>query len=243
MSGLRAALRALRPAFLPAAAGCVLALGILSGCSGKPPVLSRVYARVIYVKDADAGINRETLGVFLVASDADGMENLSAFYVINDDAELFWKVDSSSWVTSTAEGETWIGSNGISMPGAMGLPSGPYRVVLEDVGGETVEDTFTVPARTHSASDASYPTARVANGTIRITGAGSAAEVWAYGKDGRFASSLPVTGASPVIDVGTIAALSPALAGGFSFRVFSWDEKAGYGVLSETYQAGTLPGR
>jgi hypothetical protein len=225
------------------AAAVLGALLVFAGCAGKPPSISRVFARAIYVHDTARGTNSETLGVFLVASDPDGVENLSAFYVINDDAELFWKVDSSSWVTSTAEGETWIGSNGISMPGTMGLPSGPYRVVLQDVGGETVEDTFTVPTRTHSASDASYPTARVANGTIRITGAGSSAEVWAYGKDGRFASSLPVTGASPIIDVATIAALSPALAGGFSFRVFSWDEKAGYGVLSETYQAGTLPGR
>jgi hypothetical protein len=232
-----------RAALLPAAAGVLLALGVLSGCSGKPPVLSRVFARVIYVKDADAGVNRETLGVFLVASDADGMENLSAFYVINDDAELFWKVDSSSWVTSTAEGETWIGSNGISMPGTAPLPTGTYRVVLQDVGGETVEDTFAVPTRTHSAADAAYPTARLSNGKIRISGTAASAEVWAYGKDGKFAASLQVTGASPLVDVATIAALSPALAGGFSFRVFSWDERAGYGVLSETFPAGSLPGR
>jgi hypothetical protein len=235
--------RTRRAAFPAAAACCLLALGVLSGCSAKPPVLSRVYARVIYVKDADAGVSRETLGVFLVASDADGMENLSAFYVINDDAELFWKVDSSSWVTSTAEGETWIGSNGITMPAAMPLPSGTYRVVLQDVGGETAEDTFTVPTRTRSASNAAYPTARVANGKIRITGTASSGEVWAYGRDGKFAASVPVTGASPLVDVATIAALSPALAAGFSFRVFSWDERAGYGVLSETYQSGSLPSR
>jgi hypothetical protein len=224
--------------------GCLVALALLAGCSGKPPVLSRVYARAIYVKDAESDVNSETLGVFLVASDADGIENLSAFYVINDDAELFWKVDNSSWVTSTTEGETWIGSNGISMPGSAPLPPGQYRVVLQDSGGETVEDSFTVPTRTTSASDASYPTARVANGKIKITGTAASYEIWAYGREGRFAASVPATGASPVVDVASIAAAAPAvLASGFSFRVYSWDEKAGYGVLSETYQSGTLPGR
>ena len=106
-----------------------------------------------------------------------------------------------------------------------------------------MEDTFTVPARTHAASDASYPTARVANGKIRIAGPYSSCEVWAYGKDGRFAVAQPAAGSSPTVDIATIASASPVLAGGFSFRVYSWDEKAAYGVLSETYQTGTLPAR
>ncbi len=92
------------------------------GCSGKPPVLSRVFGRVIYVHDAATNTNRETLGVYLVASDPDGMENLSAFYVINDDAQLFWKVDSGAWVISTAEGETWIGTTSLAMPGSAASP-------------------------------------------------------------------------------------------------------------------------
>jgi len=152
-------------------------------------------------------------------------------------------VDSTSWVTTTAEGESWIGANGISMPGNVPLPSGEYRVVLQDAGGETVEDTFTVAERTKSAADASYPSARVANGKIRITGESTSYEVWAYGRSGRFAASVPAQGASPLVDVATVAQASPALATGFSFRVFSWDEKDGYGVLSEPYQSGSLSGR
>ncbi len=45
----------------------------LPGCAGKPPAISRVFARVIYVHDTDSGKNSETLGVFLVASDPDGI--------------------------------------------------------------------------------------------------------------------------------------------------------------------------
>ena len=128
-----------------AAAAAVLVL--LAGCSGKPPVLSRVFGRVIYVHDAISNTNSETLGVYLVASDPDGMENLSSFYVINDDAELFWKVDSGTWVTSAAEGETWIGTTSLAMPGTSAIPAGQYRVVLQAKGSATVEQTLTVPSR------------------------------------------------------------------------------------------------
>ncbi|MFI5369586.1 MAG: hypothetical protein ACHQ1F_11315, partial [Spirochaetia bacterium] len=40
---------------------------VLAGCAGKPPSISRVFARAIYVHDNASGDNSETLGVFLVA--------------------------------------------------------------------------------------------------------------------------------------------------------------------------------
>jgi hypothetical protein len=162
-----------RSILIPGAACALLAvMAALAGCSGKPPELSRVYGRVIYTHDPATGANAETLGVYLVASDPDGMENLSAFYLINDDAELFWKVDSSAWVSAVAESENWIGTASLTMPGSTHFPSGDYRVVLQNTGGDTVEDTLTVPSRTVSAADAKYPSARVENGTIKVTGAG-----------------------------------------------------------------------
>ena len=215
-----------------AACALLIALAALAGCSGKPPVLSRVYGRVIYTHDPATGANAETLGVFLVASDPDGMENLSAFYVINDDAELFWKVDSSTWVTSMAESENWIGSTSIAMPGSMPFPSGTYRVLLQNSGGDTVEDTLTVPARTVSAVDAKYPSARVEGGDIMVTGAGKNAEVWAYANDGKFLGAYPVGSSDAPLSLATISGSAAARGGGFQFRVFVWDEQGGYGVLS-----------
>ena len=214
-------------------------LVLLAGCSGKPPVLSRVFGRVIYVHDAVSNTNSETLGVYLVASDPDGMENLSAFYVINDDAELFWKVDSGTWVTSAAEGETWIGTTSLAMPGTSAVPAGQYRVVLQAKGSATVEETLTVPARTVSAADAKYPTAVVENGVIKVSGVTSGYEIWAYGRDGKFAGTYSPAAASPTLSVQSIAASSPSLTGGFTFRVFAWHATAGYGVLSGSYPSGS----
>jgi hypothetical protein len=230
----------LRRAAAAACAACLLLAGcvLLAGCSGKPPVLSRVFGRVIYVHDSSTNTNSETLGVFLVASDPDGIENLSAFYVINDDAELFWKVDSATWVTSSAEGETWIGTSSLSMPGTMTVPAGGYRVVLEASGGATVEETLTVPSRTVTAADAKYPTATVENGLIRVSGPSAGYEIWVYGKDGHFAGTFPSPGVSKPVSLQAIASSVPALAGGFTFRVFAWNGSAGYGVLSGSYTAG-----
>lgn len=212
---------------------------MLAGCSGKPPVLSRVFDRVIYVHDSATNTDSETLGVFLVASDPDGMENLSAFFVINDEAELFWKVDSTSWVTSSAEGETWIGTTSLTMPGATPIPPGVYRVLLQANGGATVEDTLTVPSRTVSAADAKYPTAVIENGLIRVSGAAAGHQIWVYGKDGKFAGAFPSAGVSKPVSVQAIEASVPSLAGGFTFRVFAWNAAAGYGVLSGSYTSGS----
>jgi hypothetical protein len=220
-------------------AALAAALLLCAGCSGKAPVLSRVFGRVIYVHDSASNTNSETLGVYLVASDPDGMENLSSFYVINDDAQLFWKVDSDSWVTSPAEGETWIGTTSLAMPGSMSVPAGQYRVILQAKGSATVEQTLTIPSRTVTAADAHYPTAVVENGFIKVSGVASGYEIWAYGKDGKFAGTFSPADASKTFSVQSLAASSPSMTGGFTFRVFAWNASGGYGVLSGSYPAGS----
>ena len=229
----------MRKILLPAAA----VLLVLAGCAGKPPSISRVFARAIYVHDTAAGTNSETLGVFLVASDPDGIENLSSFYVINDDAELFWKVESGAWATSTAEGENWIGSATLSMPGGTSLPAGRYRVVLQDASGDTVEDAVTIPARSVEAADAKYPTSLAAGGVIKVSGPYPAFEVWTYSTDGRFVAAFPAGGKLPPLEIRNILSSSPALSVGFSYRVFAWDEKGGYGVSSDPFASRSLPVR
>ena len=223
-----------------AAAGAlaIAAACLLAACSSKPPVISRTFARIIYVNDLRTGLRSETLGVYMVASDPDGMENLSAFYVIDDDAQLFWKVDHTAWSTTTAEGETWIGASALTMPATTPFPPGTYRVVLQSVDGDTVEDTITVPQRTETPATATYPTATVQGGIIKLGTPLGSCEVWVYGGDGAFVSAFPLAGKAPTISVSTIRAASPSLAGGFSFRVFSWNAPGGYGVLSGPYAGG-----
>jgi hypothetical protein len=229
----RRRVRALPRAILILAALCLLPL--LIGCSDEQPVLSRVYGRVIYELDPSNGACAETLGVFLVASDPDGMEDLGAFYVINDGSELFWKVDSDTWITASAEGESWIGATSLTMPDEASLPSGEYRVVLQSVSGDTVEDTLAIPERTASALTAQYPTATVADGSITVANAPADCEVWTYGRDGKYVSAFPLTGKTKHLSVQNVSGSSPALANGFTFRVYTWNEKGGYATLCGPY--------
>jgi len=225
-------------AVIPAILAAALAVPLLAGCSGKPPVLSRVMGRVVYVHDT--GRSSETLGVYLVASDPDGMENLSAFYVINDDAQLFWKVDRASWISATAEGESWIGTASLGMPGDSPFPPGEYRVVLQANDGATVEDSFTLPSRQVTPSTARFPGATVDAGYVKVTGVTGPYEVWVYGKDGKFGGTFSSAGPASPVSVESIQASSPALATGFTYRVYVWHADAGYGVLSSAYTVSGL---
>jgi len=219
------------------AAAAVALFALLAGCSNKPPVISRVYAHVIYMQDTATGNTSEGLSVFLVASDPDGIENLRTFYVINDEVELFWKVDSTMWVSSNAEGESWIGSNNLVMPGSQPLPAGSYRVLLQNAGGDTSEESFSLASREVSASDAAYPSATVKDGLISVNGSYDAVEVWTYGKDGRFVASFSATPKGPALSVQKMTSSTPALTQGFSFHVYA-SSTAGYGLLAGPYTVG-----
>ena len=203
-------------------------LAVLAGCSGEPPVISRVLAQPVFVRDLERNLTWARLGVFLVATDPDGQEDLSAFYVINDAAELFWKVESGAWVAATAEGESWIGSNTLAMPGAEPPPAGEYRVVLQDLGGETVEDTFTIAAL-EPPVDAEWPSASIENDAIAVTGPREVTQAWCYAPDGKLAATLSVPA-----DTGRVAGLGAAVPGfgpGWAVWIYGYDRTKLRGLL------------
>jgi hypothetical protein len=216
-----------------------LLLLLLAGCSAKPPVISRVNAQPILVHDISRGTYVARLAVFMVATDPDGQDDLSSFAVIDDDAELFWSVDSKTWVSATAEGESWIGTNSLSMPGGAPFPPGSYRVLLSDAGGDTAEESFAIPEGIPAAESASYPDAAVRNGTIKVTTALAGAEVWVSSPDGRQAIRYPVSG--PPLDVLSILSANPTLGKAVTFWVYAPDPKGAYGLLSGPWAAAGGP--
>lgn len=213
----------------------LLTLAWLLGCAGKPPVISRVFARVIFVRDLDKDMRYARLGVFMVASDPDGMDDLSAFYVINDSAELFWKVESGAWSTGTAEGESWIGTNSFAMPDANPPPEGEYRVVLQDQAGETVEDTFTLP-KLEPPPQAEWPTASISSDAIAVSQASEVTELWLMGKDDTLEAKLTVPKASPRLALAGLRQSAPAAAPGAAFWVYTWSDARQYGLAVGPYK-------
>jgi hypothetical protein len=222
---------------LPVLAG-VLAFG--SACSGKPPEILRTSTQRLLVRDLRSGQVSEKLSVFMVGTDADGTEDLATIYVINDDAELFWSVDSKTWSSSSAEGETWIGTNGLSMPSGTALPAGTYRVILEDEGGGTAETTFTMQGGSIDASRVSFPSVTLRDGAVKVTGSYRNPELWVYTADGRYLTRLAAEpGASPI----TLPALEtayPEMGKTFMFWAYAKDDARGVGLLSGPYPSAGL---
>jgi hypothetical protein len=226
--GCRRALAALLAALL-AAAG----LAGLAGCTGKPPVISRVFAQPVFVRDIERSITWSRLGVFLVATDPDGQDDLSAFYVINDEAELYWKVESGAWVTVTAEGESWVGSNSLAMPGADPPPPGDYRVVLQDQGGETVEDTFTIPPL-GTPEESAWPSAVLEDDTITVAKRQEVMQAWFYSREGKLTLTLPVPA-----DTGRLSGVRASVPGfgpGSTFWIYGYDRSKVRGMLVGPYR-------
>lgn len=217
------------PAAVVLAAACVLA-----GCTGEPPVISRVFAQPVFVRDLERNVTWARLGVFLVATDPDGQDDLSAFYVINDEAELYWKVESSAWVTATAEGESWVGSNTLAMPGADPPPAGDYRVVLQDQGGDTVEDTFTIPP-IEAPKEAAWPSASVEDDTITVTNRPEVTQAWFYSRDGKLVLTLPVPADTGLLP--GVRASVPGFASGSTFWIYGYDRAKTRGLLVGPFRA------
>ncbi len=173
-----------------------LSAALILGCAGEPPQIARAIGRLILVHDVSASTYSETLSVFVVGSDPDGNDDLSSLYVIDDDAELFWSIDSKTWTSAAAEGETWIGSNALSMPGGALFPAGEYRVMLQDAGGDTAETTFTLQGAGVNPAKAAYPSFSVKGGVIRLSGGYADQELWLYSKEDKFLMRVSAGGAS-----------------------------------------------
>ena len=222
---------------VPAALAALLAaaaLAGLAGCTGEPPVISRVFAQPVFVRDLERNVSWARLGVFLVATDPDGQEDLSAFYVINDEAELFWKVESGAWAAVTAEGEAWVGSTTLAMPGAEAPPAGDYRVVLQDQGGETVEGAFTIPALAQPEESA-WPSATLEDDTITVANPPETVQAWFYSRDGKLTLTLPVPAGTGRLS--GVRASVPGFASGATFWIYGFDRSKGRGMLIGPYRA------
>lgn len=230
----------IRVVILPILAAA-LALG--AACSGKPPEILRTNTTRLLVKDLRTGQVSEKLSVFMVGADGDGPEDLDMMYVINDDAELFWSVDSKTWASSSAEGENWIGTNGISMPSGTALPMGTYRVILQDAGGDTAETSFTLEGGSMDASRVSFPSVTLREEAVRVTGSYRNPEIWVYTADERFLARLAAeSGAAPITLAGLDKAY-PEMGKTFMFWAYVRDDAKGIGLLCGPYPSAGLQGK
>ncbi len=217
------------------AAGLLAASLLLSqACVGKPPEILRLSWQTILVDDREQGLAYACLSLFVRPNDPDGIDDLSELYLINDQEQLYWALDSSSWQRSGgSSAETWIGANGIRLPDGSPLPAGEYRVLLRDVGGSSTEQTIRLAAFSIKQARPFLPQVAVRDRTIRISGKARPFQLWLYDRDGRYVAVRAVQGDLQVID--ELLAAQPTLAGGFRFRVYAPLRQEHTAVLSGPY--------
>ncbi|MFZ4615702.1 MAG: hypothetical protein ACOYM2_05805 [Rectinemataceae bacterium] len=199
----------------------------LSGCSSGPPELLRV--DWILETRPEGPQSHESLSVFADVRDPDGIEDLEAIWIINDQAEILWSLDSSTWASRSVGGDTWLGSADLTMADRGPIPRGQWRLVVADLAGNRVSQDFLVAP---DLAGKAAPRALFEGGKLRLAARWPENFLLAYDGAGALIRTVVIPAGTVELErlVGTadyprIQALavygfdSPANRGGFSPRI------------------------
>lgn len=126
-------------------AACLFTGWLFLSCSAHPPELVSISQRLVVYQAENLSDFQERLNLFAIVRDRDGKDDIEALYVIQDEAELFWKLRADNWVYKEDVGEFWLGRNGMAGPERF-LPRGQYRLLLVDQAGHRSERSFSLSA-------------------------------------------------------------------------------------------------
>ena len=204
----------------------------IAGCSENPPEIYQTFWQVNIFNNRENKLTYPQLSLFIQVHDPDGFEDLDEIYLINDKKELFWRLDSESWIEVTEEDENWIGSNTLSLPHPSMDFTGKYRLLLLDAGGASAEKVIIINYSPTSFSELHFPEAELPGGMINLAKRNGSMEytLWIYGNDERFRSAFKTSDGSIAID--SILKAHGDLANGFYFFIYQQQKEADFGLIS-----------
>lgn len=196
------------------------AVVLVAACSQAAPRIDSVSLRLTYRSGG-----RERLSFFALSYDEDGTLDLEELHLLNDRAQLYWTVTSRDWLVVERAGETWVGSHGIAMADGAPFPSGVYRAVLVDKGGDRAErDVFFEPPERGRRR---FPSLSVAGGRYRIISSYPNNSLVAYDASGtRLRTVKPKSAEGRISDL----SLGPSAQ---SIALWAEDEEAGVAALTD----------
>ena len=206
---------------------------LLPSCTGEPPEIVRVFWRMNLVEQREQDLTYQSLSLFIKPNDPDGFEDIEEVFLINDEQELFWRLDGESWAQSGSEQEIWIGSNSLQMPDGASFPAGEYRILLRDVGGDSAEQTIRLTPVSTREAKRYLPEVTIEGLRISVEGQAPEYQLWVYDSGGRYLAAFPV-GSDP-LGLESIYSSQPPLREGFSFKVYGFVENRNLGVTSGPY--------
>ncbi|MBA7486384.1 hypothetical protein ES707_21943 [subsurface metagenome] len=210
----------------------ILTLLFIAGCADNPPEIYQAFWQVNIFNNRENSTTLPQLSLFIQVHDPDGLEDLDEIYLINDKKELFWKLESESWIEVTEDGESWIGSNTLSLPHPSMDFTGEYRLLLMDAGGASAEKVIVINYSPTSFAELNFPEAELSEGVIKLTKGNGSKEyiLWIYGNDESFRSAFNIGAGSLAID-GILKAHAD-LANGFYFFIYQQQKEADFGLIS-----------
>ena len=200
------------------------ALLLFSSCSENPPEIDQLFWQINRFNDLESGEIYDTLSVFLLVEDPDGIEDISSIYLINDSSELFWKLSPDDWIIKENQGGTWIGSNRIKTDDRSMFPTGSYRALVIDEAGEREEHSFFLKNSSFFPEKVDFPVVNIAG--KRISAEGSADVVWVYRNDGSLITENYTNGKKTAVSFDESAD---------SVFIYKYDRKEGVGLVSGPY--------
>jgi hypothetical protein len=204
-----------------------------SSCSDNPPEILQISWQVMLFNNREASYGYQKLSIFLHIRDEDGIKDIGALYIINDDAELFWSLKEDSWKMVTKGSETWLGSDGLTMPGGEAFPSGKYRVLLEDLSGQSDETGIYLSKENVDTFQTTIPESSSDNEKIYVKGEFNNFELWVYDKNNKYVAAFPID--EQGIKTEVILSRDPALGAAFTYYVYCVNKKNSFGILTGPY--------
>ncbi|MBF9016839.1 MULTISPECIES: hypothetical protein [unclassified Oceanispirochaeta] len=156
---------------------------LLFSCSGSPPTIINTDWMVVYTKDFSRGGVYAELNFFAQLEDSDGIEDISEISIHRDDLGWSWNLNPDNWVSYSVEGESWLGSNGLTRGGS--IPGGDYRLLIVDRSGQRNETVFKVSDPALEAASLTFPSLKVIDDSLLIsTGGREPVVLWFYNDKG-----------------------------------------------------------
>jgi hypothetical protein len=213
-----------------------LAAGLIlfSGCSENPPVIQQVTWQLNLVDDRESGLRYEALSLWVHSVDDDGQDDIETVYLINDERELLWELNSETWAEVDKPGETWLGSSRIHPGDGSSLPRGEYRVIVTDVAGERDRRAVIISVGRFDKDTVPVPELSFTDEGIEVVNLGGKNyKVWIFDGQKRHLQTLEPS--SSVIPFSELLQDSRVRETGRNFYLYTYDHDLGIGIQSGPY--------
>ncbi len=222
------------PRRLLVVAGAVFLSLLAASCSTSTPKIAETFWQLNLVHDRGNGNAEERLSFFVHVTDSEGISDLDSIYLLNDQSELYWHLDSSNWQHSDSNGELWVGSNFLQMPNGSAIPRGKYRVLVSNLAGERVSDSIFVSAERLDPTKVEFPTLTEERSTVKITNALADTRLWLYDPKGDFIGSKAISGGS--LPLATLLQGKRPPASQLTVYAYGYDKNCGCGLVNGPYE-------